>query len=880
MFKKENIILLLGLLIPVLLIYKPFLFPGTAVWGDAPYFYPETLKELVSEPEVWTQRGTLLGGINNLLWISPLMFLYGVLNSTFGLNNDLLIRIIFYFPAIILAFLGSYLMVKSLGFLPVTRFFASLFYVFNTYFLLLIDGGQVGVALAYGLFPFSLWALRNFSTIGSINNFYLALLSIFILGVADPRFSIIALVTAFVWYLLEVIFKEVGANYTTVRKFLFLCVGYLLVSSYWLLPTFKLPLMGIETSDLAPVSILNSLLLYQPHWPLNEFGKISAPPFYFIGIPLIIFSNLFFKTRKILIILLVFLVFAYLTKGIADPAGIFYSWVLNNVPFSQAFRDSTKFFTPLALFAGILIANFASCVFDLLKKKPVVAYGSLVIIWGYLLFLLHPAFLGLNGVLSPKYNSPELMEIHELISKDDNFSRSVWFPEKHPFAFQSNNHPAIDAKELANLRPFAALNTGTLDRYNFLHDPASTDWLKVFGLKYLVLSGDFRKTQNEGEAEDWNSLIRLLESKKELKRQGALPLWEVEGALPHSYVVDKLIAVVGAGDIYEKMGEKVQGFDLGKQGFVFFEDGKLDPNNLQGIASESAILLLNDKNEEDLALSFLQKYFLGTEDVSGNWAIRSNADYLKWKYELLNHGIKTREFDYSRGIVFSSQEAEIIKFKTNLVSAGQYVLAVRSMGSGNGELRSKVGSEIFKINSKSEDKFTWFVKEGLEFPGGALEIELENTRGFQVVNVVALIPKQEWEKAWETSRRFTSYFKVISVSQNSWSEDPSASLNNNIQEVKRESAGTLKVKLTLPQDSWLILTDNWNPLWNLKMGRDTFDSLPIFSAVNGFYTERADKPILIFEGQKYFRWGLWLSMLSILSLAIYFLWSKSNEKSN
>lgn len=861
MFKKASICLFLGLLLPTLVLFYSLLVPGPAVWGDAPYFYPETLKELVSEPEVWTERGTLLGGVNNLLWISPLMFIYGLLNTTFGLTNDIIVRLLFYFPAIVFSYFGSWFFAKSLGLSHTVRFFVALVYTFNTYFLLLVDGGQVGIALAYGLFPVSLWALRRFFLNSSFNNFYLGLVFLFVLGIADPRFSFIALVTLTIWYFLETLFKEIKLKYHIISKFLLLCLVYLLVSSYWLYPTLMLGSALGTASDFVPTSVLNALLLYQPHWPLNEFGKIIPPQFYFVGVPILIFSNLFFRTRKILIILLAFLAFAFLAKGPGEPAGVFYGWALENIPFANSFRDSTKFFAPLILFAGILIGNFANSLFELLKRRPVVAYGSLVFLWAYLLFLLYPAFGGLGGVLSLKHTTREFVDIGELVAKDPNFSRSVWFPEKHPFVFQNSAHPAVDARELVGLRPLATLNVGTLDRYNFLHDPTSTDWLKVLGLKYLVLSGDFRKSQNVEEKEDWNNLIRLLESKKGLKKQGSLSLWEVEGALPHSYAVEKLIAVVGADDIYEKMGEKVPGFGLGKQGFVFFEDGKLDPKRLEAIASESAVIVFNDKSEEDLTLSFLQKYFLGPEAAKGSWAIRPAGDYLKWKYELLTQGIKTREFDYSRGVAFSSQAAEKITFKTNLVAPGQYVIAVRSMSSTASELKVTVRGGGFKIATNSRPVFTWSIVQGFEFPSGPLEIELENTSGFQVINVVAVIPKQEWGYALDTTHQFEKHFNSVSVMDETFSSDLGNFLTSNQN----------------PKNNWLILTDSWNPFWKVQKGKDSFYSLPIYSAVNGFYTERVDRPILVFEGQKYFKWGLWASLLSILSLSTYFIYSKTKQ---
>ena len=61
--------------------------------------------------------------------------------------------------------------------------------------------------------------------------------------------------------------------------------------------------------------------------------------------------------KNIIFIAFLFLVFAFLAKGDAQPFGAYYSWVVANIPFGFSLRDATKFFAPLLLFAGILIGS-------------------------------------------------------------------------------------------------------------------------------------------------------------------------------------------------------------------------------------------------------------------------------------------------------------------------------------------------------------------------------------------------------------------------------------------------------------------------------------------------------------------------------------------
>ncbi|MFH1827580.1 MAG: hypothetical protein ABH812_04135, partial [bacterium] len=71
--------------------------------------------------------------------------------------------------------------------------------------------------------------------------------------------------------------------------------------------------------------------------------------------------------------------------------------------------------------------------------------------------------------------------------------------------------------------------------------------------------------------------------------------------------------------------------------------------------------------------------------------------------------------------------------------------------------------------------------------------------------------------------------------------------------------------------------------WNLKKGYDYYNSLPFYSMVNGFYVEDSwTNLFLIFRGQEIFRWGLYFSLISFLTVIIVFLSfaGRKNENEN
>ena len=169
--RVQSLILIAAFVVPLFLLLRNIFFLGSQSWGDAPHFWASEVKELFSEPSAWTQRGINFGGVNLLLWISPLMFLLGVLGKCFSLTSDILVNLVFYLPGVTLAAAGAYSFAKSQKLTNIASFFAGITYTFSTYFFLAIDGGQVGIVLAYGLFPFSLLFLKKFISKPTLNGF-------------------------------------------------------------------------------------------------------------------------------------------------------------------------------------------------------------------------------------------------------------------------------------------------------------------------------------------------------------------------------------------------------------------------------------------------------------------------------------------------------------------------------------------------------------------------------------------------------------------------------------------------------------------------------------------------------------------------------------
>lgn len=778
-------------LVPIFFVFKNIFLGEQVFGGDAPFFYSDGLKNLLKEPLVWTERGSNLGAANLILWISPLMWLY----NFFG------IRTLFLVPSIVLTIIGPYLLTKYLKFSKTISFFASLFYLFNTYFILLIDGGQVGVALAYAIFPLSFLGIQKFIDNPNKKSFFVALLFLFLCGLADPRIAIICVITIVVWNI-----KKIKSLFPLIP----LLAAWIALCAYWILPLIKISSPGNVNGSVNVnfVTLLHSLFLFQPHWPGNEFGKISYPHFYFALLPVLIFSN---KNIRLILSFLILALFATGLGGFVD-----------HLPFGFAFRDASKFFTPLMLFGGILIGDTIENISNKIRN-PIFYFISYL----FILFLIWPAILGkMNFLLAYNKSSSDDQKIAKMLENQNGEFRTVWFTQRSPMYYESDKKIALDGRNLSDFRPIASLNASE-DVFNFLNNPKFVDWLKVLGIKYIFLNGDPRNiTPSQTDVKNWNIVTNLFEKTPGISKLNwdlSYLAYEVPNPLPKFYFVDRLIAVAGS-DLTDTTPA------------VYFEDGKWDPNLLMDKDPDSIKIYFNGGETNDFVMSFLQKHFLSpSNNSSSQWAVYNAGDYLRYKYELLIRNFKFNDFDYGRGIAFSTKQGEKIKFTFDVPKDGEYIVAVRSAGKDGQHLQWS-----FEEKNLKKEKFDY---------------EITNQSDLKILNVIALVSKEDLENAQRKSNELIDRFGIIKNEE----------LNNfKLTNLSYQTIDTLKYKINVAGTGWVIFTQNYSPLWG--------DSLPIYSMVNGFYSNKTQPDFLIlFDGQKYFRLGVIISLFSVVVLAVTYL---------
>jgi len=471
----------------------------------------------------------------------------------------------------------------------------------------------------------------------------------------------------------------------------------------------------------------------------------------------------------------------------------------------------------------------------------------------------------MNGVLSGGLNDTDINNV----IRGKTGTRSVWFPEKYPLAYETVDNQAINAKELVDLRPIASMNAGTYDKFNFLHNEKSSEWLTLLGINYLVINKP--ENINNNQREEWNNLLDLISLNKEFRAVSG-EIYEITSPLPRLYAADRLLIVVGGDEIYSEVPK------LADQAVVFVEDGKFDPRLLQGKEKGSAVLIFSGKKDIDLEMSFLQEYFISPNNLKYNWGYYSSDDYLLWKYQLLIRDLSTLEYDYGIGTLLSTNKNEEISYNFTGLNDGEYVLAIRQMAVSNPATSViTLDHQQWVTTFPKNSKFDWFTVP-VKLSGEEHLFSLQNGEGSQVFNTVALIPKEEYDKAMTLAQTYKDHFGSIGGN-----ELALEGVNSNWREIPYEKISPTWYKLGNPKiTTWIVLTDSFHPMWQLKRGQvDQFGSFPAYSAVNAFYIEDDWRDLeIVFGGQKEFRWGVYYSALTILMLAIVFLYLKSLDRYN
>lgn len=618
----------------IIIIFRNWFGFSQIIGGDWPYLFTENIKAFSTFPPAWSStHGNGLGGQFALYPLDTYLYLMSFLFVRLFDLPWVLVYKFFWF--------GLFLILSSFSFIylfrklfPSYKTFnipiAVLLFLTNTYILMVVGGGQMGIALAYSLAPF---VFGKFISVIKYFKFYDSLFlgfTLSLLAIFDLRIFYITLVGISLYYLVLLIFFIPQKKFISfVLTFIIPFAVVLLLNFFWIFPLVVFRQNPIDQlGDIYKTvgalkffsfgSFSQSISLLHPNWPENVFGKVSFMKSEFLILPILSYSSLFFLRRSsqksqsknntnedqfinlsIIFFILLGLIGAFLAKGANSPLGEIYIWMFQHFPGFIMFRDPTKFYFLVVLSYSILIPFTISSIYEYLntrfdarrakfqtpasrgeqnskikfKSQNYFSQLFLFITVIYLLFLIRPAVLGgLGGTFRKQAVPNGYIQLKDLLVNQNTFFRTLWLPRQQRFGFSSELHPAVEANVL-----FESSNSAQLIKN--LQRKDLEEYISNLSIKYLIIPDDSLSEifLNDGKYYDKEreAIRKQLDKINFLKKKsiGKLLIYETKKHKDHFWLLDKVEIV----DMINDQSDYILRFNINKKNTLVFSE-RYSPN--------------------------------------------------------------------------------------------------------------------------------------------------------------------------------------------------------------------------------------------------------------------------------------------------------------
>lgn len=544
------------IIILILVIFRNWFSSSILSSGDWVYFF----KQAISEAEffsIWDSRFDGMGKSQ-----IPTMWIHSYF--TFTLKSAVLIpwqifeRVFWFFPFLLISIFSSIYLARRVSASSEFNLIAPLIFIFNTYSLLVIGGGQVGIALSYSVAPLILGIVLKSVELEK-EKFSKRLVYSLILGLCisfqvliDPRIFYVTFLSVVLFVLFNIFIKKLSISFLNLILIVLVpLLITLLLHAFWLIP--MLIVRENPFDDLGPAyssiemvkflsfaKIENSMSLLHPNWPENIFGKVSFQKPEFLLYPIQAFSSLFFAKKKdylIFFFVLLSLIGLFLGKGANDPFGGIYLMLFDNFPGFRLFRDPSKWYLLTVISYSILIPFTISKIYFYLEKRRNLLNGFagklFLVIFSVLFFVSFIPFIVQEerGTYKKRHIPVEYEQLAASLSKDNNFYRTLWIPLRHRFGYNSEIHPAVSAEIFLN----------TADRKELLgliKEESIRQEMIDSSIRYIVIpldtDGEYFLNDRKYSEDEYKKTISYIEKIPGLERKdfGKIVLFDLGSSKP------------------------------------------------------------------------------------------------------------------------------------------------------------------------------------------------------------------------------------------------------------------------------------------------------------------------------------------------------------
>lgn len=493
-------------------------------------------------------------------------------------------------------------------------------------------------------------------------------------------------------------------------------------------------------------------------WELFKIPESMVPLWKasLVVIPALAFCSLFFRRSKLIIWLAIFaLAFMFLGKGVQPPWGGFYGWFAIDSPifssFGWQFRWPHKWLLPLAFcyctLIGLMVSYFLGWSRDRIKwgkiRKAVFTFAIMV-------FILAPLYPGyplltgdLTGYLRPKnpLNTQWVAEFVQWGETDETDCKMFYYPERFYWGTPKPAQPWG-----CRLGPCTTLRGSVLVRDAMPYTTRIGEILSPWNVGYLVVC-----TAGCGNVDKYVAAIPQQEDIELFKQYGTLNIYknkanpsQVEASTRSAVVlggIDSLVSLVA-----------VDSYDTGQTPLVFLDQLVANSNYIAG-----ADILISSQANLDLYLSLLDedymiKPFDAVDENKGTKWCKASAEGKQggeWSMWMKNAGVQNWQHDYGVGLAWVSGPSAL-EMPFDIGESGDYDIFMRCFQSVGGRygIGISVDGEVAGIveTTSQVSEFVWKEIGTFNFQSGRHTVAVEDIRGFQGVNLLAVLPAGELQR--------------------------------------------------------------------------------------------------------------------------------------
>lgn len=541
-----------------LVLHRGYFYPGFMTRDDWAFHYKEQLTEWFSPPYAWRAESSL--STMKLGWFTkyPIFVTCGFFAKFFYLDFNIIERILFFFPLVILPTLSMYYLTYHLFERRMVCFFSTILYSSNTV-ILLWSIGWVPLAIAFSFIPLILALLIQSLRETSLKK---AFLTSIIFAISMAYESRITYMTAWILILYFLYVNIVERNFSTfinsLKVFVLFTITTIGLQAYWILPYF-FGGGGATFASIIPsmprqgqVQLMHAMILQHPFYTITGeiqwFAVQPVNPIFFL-IPIIAFSAILLrkKEKNVVFFSVLALIGIFLCKGIKPPFGYVYTWLFMYFPGFNVYRGSIKLFPLVALsysiLFGVAISELSNKIKEIFKDHKIlerikgpglhhltrqknperISASFLAFILIAQIIMAWPAIgQQMNGNFYPSVKEPpdDYLKIKEFIMDQPPGFKTLWLPRWTRFSFYSDEYPVVPFNSKI-YETFSELDTTIISNLNCSPSMSKSyvaRLLALWNIKYVILSPDTGELDPLLYSNPQEKYVEFLEKQENLRR--------------------------------------------------------------------------------------------------------------------------------------------------------------------------------------------------------------------------------------------------------------------------------------------------------------------------------------------------------------------------